>query len=487
MKKTMYVSILEDHTMSMGPIFSRLAMEDLNQQIKELKALVSEYLDIWVTFLRMEGHHTKFPTRWTRIEEVPQVFQYSTNGNYTDLWYQTEILLSNAVKAYIKDPNAAQLVMIFTDGHDNRSSSDVVREMKKQIANLNNNDKFTITARVPVGHRQYFVDKGFDAENVMEWEATEAGFTNASAVNTRSVASHVATYATTGLAKTKSFFKTDATNIGTQDLKKLKDISSEICIFPVTQSESIRPFVEARLGRKMIRGAAYYELKKKETVQPQKLLIIRDKKTKMVYAGDEARGLLGLPSGSNIKVAPGDHGNYDIYVQSTSVNRKLDVGAELIYWEGKKTGLTQTAPIQSQPAQVAPSPKLGEFKHVNVPFTPAHASVIQAVADRAIKNESVAQVAAKKATQKASAKKAPRSRNTVQQKARLWINARAPISRPVRELRNYTSLVGSMGFSKVELANMKEEFCSTFGANNVSMAEFLKASTLGDIIKHVGK
>jgi len=42
--------------------------------------------------------------------------------------------------------------------------------------------------------------------------------------------------------------------------------------------------------------------------------------------------LLGLPEVGSVAVNPGDHGNFNIFVQSTSVNRKLVAGTKALYW-----------------------------------------------------------------------------------------------------------------------------------------------------------
>ena len=57
---------------------------------------------------------------------------------------------------------------------------------------------------------------------------------------------------------------------------------------------------------------------------------MREIKTGAVYGGAEAREILGLP-GTDIKVKPTDFSDWDIFVQSTSNNRKLVVGTNLLY------------------------------------------------------------------------------------------------------------------------------------------------------------
>ncbi len=81
-------------------------------------------------------------------------------------------------------------------------------------------------------------------------------------------------------------------------------------------------------------GAAFYARSKPyKSVQRYKLIVIRDKNSGEVYAGQSARDLLNLPTQGMISLSPGNHGNYDIYIQSTSVNRKLVAGTNVLYWE----------------------------------------------------------------------------------------------------------------------------------------------------------
>lgn len=97
----------------------------------------------------------------------------------------------------------------------------------------------------------------------------------------------------------------------------------------------------------MLRGAAFYRLEKLEPrIQDYKLIAIKDKTNGHVYHGQAARQLLGLPTVGNARVAPGDHGHYDIYIQSTSVNRKLKFGSTVMYWP--KVGVEYQEGISSR-------------------------------------------------------------------------------------------------------------------------------------------
>jgi hypothetical protein len=63
-------------------------------------------------------------------------------------------------------------------------------------------------------------------------------------------------------------------------------------------------------------------LSKSETVQDYKDLIIEDKSNGNLYTGDNARSLLRLPAGGTIQLSPTMSNDYNVYVRSTSWNRK---------------------------------------------------------------------------------------------------------------------------------------------------------------------
>ena len=102
--------------------------------------------------------------------------------------------------------------------------------------------------------------------------------------------------------------------------------------FKVTADVDIQTFVNAQLKGKGTyeKGRGFYELTKSETVQGGKDIAIVDKKG-AIFTGPAARDLLGLPTGASCTVKPGDHGDFSIFIASTSLNRKLVKGTELLY------------------------------------------------------------------------------------------------------------------------------------------------------------
>jgi hypothetical protein len=79
-------------------------------------------------------------------------------------------------------------------------------------------------------------------------------------------------------------------------------------------------------------------------VQPQKAIVLREPITGRIYSGHPARQLLGLPTDgtTRAKVTPGMMSKYQVFVQSTSVNRKLVGGTLLLRDRAKATNSPPT-------------------------------------------------------------------------------------------------------------------------------------------------
>src|SRR3990167_5327416 len=100
-------------------------------------------------------------------------------------------------------------------------------------------------------------------------------------------------------------------------------------LYYVAREQPIAAFIESQTGRPYRLGEAYYQLTAPVKVQPQKLVAIYDKRTREVYIGNEARQLIGLPN-YEVRVSLRAHPNYDLFIQSTSVNRKLLTGQRVM-------------------------------------------------------------------------------------------------------------------------------------------------------------
>lgn len=78
------------------------------------------------------------------------------------------------------------------------------------------------------------------------------------------------------------------------------------------------------------KGNSFYEFTKKETIQQYKELVLMDKKTHQIFEGSSVRELLGLPTDRDVDVEPEKFKRYKIFVQSTSSNRGLKTGTQLL-------------------------------------------------------------------------------------------------------------------------------------------------------------
>jgi von Willebrand factor type A domain len=108
-------------------------------------------------------------------------------------------------------------------------------------------------------------------------------------------------------------------------------------ILEVDADISIKAFVLEN-GLRFKVGRGFYEFTKTETIQAKKEVILMDRKTGDLFAGEAAREMLGLPAGASMRIKPSNLEKYVVFVQSTSANRKLMGGTRFLYevedWSG---------------------------------------------------------------------------------------------------------------------------------------------------------
>ncbi len=336
-----YVGIVRDHTLSMRSI-ARAAAQDYNSTVTAmLRAAGTHGIDTIVSVVKC-GHgglgivHREIVNSNVNVLQPIPELGYQTDARSTPLFDAVAELIDilQAAPDYC-DPNVSFLVMATTDGADN-SSRISGSQLAKRMADLVRTDRWTFVFRVPKGHARDLVRLGIPAGNVLEWDQTEKGVQVASKTTTEAITGYFDDRSKGKKSTTK--FYANLADITVEDAKKeLTDISSEVQFWPVAAADGgtqIRAFVEARLGgAPMVKGGAFYKLHKVESrVQDTKRIAIRDRSTGAVYAGDAARQMLALPTIGDVRLVPDDLGQWDVYIQSTSVNRKLDTGTELMYW-----------------------------------------------------------------------------------------------------------------------------------------------------------
>ncbi|MFF9342601.1 MULTISPECIES: vWA domain-containing protein [unclassified Streptomyces] len=249
-------------------------------------------------------------------------------------------LLAAALKSQRELAQTAQLygdhsflTFVLTDGQENashrcpdapsKSPATLVAAVSKMIEQQG--DNWTLAVLVPdqAGKRQA-MNCGFPKDNVAIWDATSTqGLEEAGQVIQQATEKFMVGR-TKGIRGSRSVFSmgAEAVNKETIEAAGLTPVdASAYRLIPVARDAAIREWV-TESGHTYKTGCAYYQLSKSEKIQARKRIAVLERKTDRVYTGPEARALLGLPD-EEVRVKPDHNADFTIFVQSTSVNRKL--------------------------------------------------------------------------------------------------------------------------------------------------------------------
>lgn len=341
------VAIVRDHSISMSNLAS-YALKDYNFVLEDIKnsqsSKIKSKLSVVECGVSYSSNLIGVPIKNIPVLEIPQISKYIASGGGTPLYDSVGLAIDTLLEGR-QNKKDTYFVNVITDGFENYSRIYNAMSLSQRIKELQATDKWTFVFRVPVGHKRNLVKTlGLYEGNVIEWEQSSRGFEDVTRVTRASTQSYYNIVAS-GATSTRNFFTTDLSHINDKNLKaSLVDVRNEVKFWNVkNDGENVRSFCESKSKQPFLKGAAFYQLVKTESkVQSYKLIAIREKMNGNVYVGDAARDILNLPKDKDIKLVPGDHGKYDVYIQSTSVNRKLPKGTNVLYWSnvGKtyKTG-----------------------------------------------------------------------------------------------------------------------------------------------------
>lgn len=251
---------------------------------------------------------------------------YDPYGN-TALLDATHLAIEDQRLHSQKYGDHAFLTYAVTDGEENRSRFHPrPGDLLAVLTSLHENE--TVAALVPnEAARRQALAYGFPEGNVMIWETTEVGVTKVGEVLRTSTDNYM-TSRSAGMRKSSTLFSTglDTVNKKTVNAKTMVSLKrDEYTVIPVAKGETnltIREWINAQPGHTFQLGKAYYQITKREKIQPQKALALQNIHSGRIYTGPQVRELLGLDA-THIRVEPQDNPEYRIFVQSTSVNRKL--------------------------------------------------------------------------------------------------------------------------------------------------------------------
>jgi uncharacterized protein YegL len=323
-----HIALVVDRSESMAPLTEKL-QETLQSHVNNIKKNAFEskqetYVSIYTFSYGVERHViSQFP----EAVRVPVIDCYGMTA------------LKDAVGTAIDDlkgakfasgPETSFLVITLTDGGENASNK-YAFSVAQMIRDCQSTDRWSFAFMVPPGLRHATANMmGVPSENVQEWEASERGLETVMTAASVGTSSYFSSRSS-GQTSTKAFF-TDLSGVKAKDLKKLDDLSDRYRRLKVAKEAQISDFCHEKVKKYEI-GRAYYELTKTEKIQDHKKLVLLDRNTDKLYGGDDARKLIGIASGRGVevKVSPGNHAGFKIFVNSTSMNRKLVRGTELLY------------------------------------------------------------------------------------------------------------------------------------------------------------
>jgi hypothetical protein len=326
MKKN-YVTFVVDASGSMFPFTQRVRtiLRDLTNDIQ--------------TNSKQQGQQTKISFRFfnsdagtgTTFAENPVIPWYYPNGNtaLNDAIGETLKQHSRYKASLLGD--IAHLIIVVTDGEENGSRVFTLSEIKSDIVRLQDKDNYTFAFNVPPGRKEAFERHyGVHPDNITEWEQSYEGTVETYTKNLGATQSYL-TARSAGMTKSSSMYvTTDLSGIGKTQLNELDNFTQRLKSAVVPGETRIDEFVQKQTGQSYLPGTAFYQLTKPETIQQHKRLLIREKGKQIVYGGDKLKEFLGIPLFKDVKVNPGNHANYDLFVQSTSTNRKLVRGSTVL-------------------------------------------------------------------------------------------------------------------------------------------------------------
>lgn len=351
MTKT-YVTFGNDHSGSMAKL-SAAALKDYNANITAVKdAATREMQDTIVSVIKFSSYVER-----DIIISNPHVLHPKSqweSGGVTALWDAVgdAIALMKSLPDY-SSKDVSFLIFITTDGEEYGSRTHTESSVRDMITDLSKDERWTFVFRVPKGSRHMVANIGVPAGNIQEWGTTEAGMRESTVATTQAIDTFYATRSA-GARGSNTFYA----NAGAVNLAALTEVPknkiSEYIVSDDFNGKQIQEFILSK-RMKFLKGAAFFQLTKTEAkLGYEKVILLRDKATGKYFGGPEVRQMLGLPTNQNARLHPGDHKNFDIFIQSTSLNRKLIAGTGLMYWEEKGVEFTEADRAKIAPKPAAP-------------------------------------------------------------------------------------------------------------------------------------
>jgi uncharacterized protein YegL len=222
----------------------------------------------------------------------------------------------------------AFLVYVLTDGEDNDSKTKPI-ELSQRLNKLP--DHWTVAVFVPnitgVHEAKRF---GFPKDNIQVWDINAKQGIEGVGETIRQATDNFMAARSRGVRGSRNIFNLDISKINAKNVVKVLDKHvGKHFLLHVSKEGMISTFIEVTTGKSYQIGSAYYQLTKPEKVQASKQVALVSKNTGEVFTGPQTRAMLQLPN-QEVKVSPTSHPEFNIFIQSTSVNRKLVPGTSVL-------------------------------------------------------------------------------------------------------------------------------------------------------------
>lgn len=324
----MHVALVIDKSGSMASLANSV-IKVVDNQIQYLADKSREWDHEIRVSVYLFGYEVEVLVYEKDVLRLPSIKNYYKADGMTRLMDGVGMAIEDLKKVPEIHANHSFVCYLWTDGDENRSRNYTPSKLKQLISSLP--DNYTVGAFVPDSYgvlacKQY----GIPAGNISIWNTTNKGVEETARIMRDTTDALIKNQRAGVKSKVTNLFSLNTAALTSNTVSKQLDIldSKQYTILQVRKDSVIKEFVES-WKIPFRQGANYYELTKKEKVQANKCICIREKSTGKVYSGDNARRVLGLPD-YEVKIEAAGHPKYSIFIQSTSVNRKLIAGTELL-------------------------------------------------------------------------------------------------------------------------------------------------------------
>lgn len=279
-----------------------------------------------------------FWTAPSKAKDLPEQVSYNPGQGGTRLY---DTVVEAAEKALAT--STPTLIYLLTDG-ENNDGGNTPQSAAPIISKALATGRITFACVGPASATNFFKSCGIPDACIRNWDGNDATDLNIVTQQATSGIDQFVNARKQGKTKVDSFFvDVVATGLDVAKAKKeLRDITSSLRRRKIGKFEEVKPYVETELKKTYVPGAGYYQFgTKKETLKQGRRIILQPRGEDIFLAGPNARKLLGLPEDRDCVVEAKNLGDFVIYVQSASENRKLLPGTTFLYDESHVPGATE--------------------------------------------------------------------------------------------------------------------------------------------------